>query len=62
MLQPTYDLTIPFLCLYSEKTLIQKDTHTPMFIAAPVTIAQIWKQDKCPLIEEWRKKMRCIIQ
>ena len=27
-----------------------------MFIAAPVTIAQIWKQDKCPLIEEWRKK------
>ena len=43
--------------MYSEKTLIQKDTHTPMFIAAPVTIAKIWKQCKCPLIEEWMKTM-----
>ena len=28
----------------SEETLIQKDTHTPMFIAAPDTITKIWKQ------------------
>ena len=41
MLQPIYDLIIPFLGKYSEKTLIQKDTHTPKFIAAPVTIAKI---------------------
>ena len=29
------------------KTLIQKDTCTPVFIAALFTIARIWKQPKC---------------
>ena len=29
-----YDLAIPFLSMYLEKTLIQKDTCTPMFIEA----------------------------
>ena len=28
-----------------------------MFIAALFTIAKIWKQPKCPLIDEWIKKM-----
>ena len=28
-----------------------------MFIAAVVTIAKTWKQPKCPLTEEWIKKM-----
>ena len=27
-----------------------------MFIAALFTIAKIWKQTKCPLVEEWIKK------
>ena len=27
-----------------------------MFTAALFTIAKIWKQPKCPLIEEWIKK------
>ena len=40
-----------------EKTLIQKDTWTPFFIAALFTIAKIWKQPKCPSIVEWIKKM-----
>ena len=39
------------------KTLIQKDICTPMFIAALFTTAKIEKQPKCPLINEWRKKM-----
>ena len=26
-----------------------------MFIAVPVTIAKIWKQSKCPSIDEWKK-------
>ena len=30
-----------------------------MFIAALFTVAKIWKQAKCPSIDEWRKKM-CI--
>ena len=28
-----------------------------MFIAAPFTIARTWKQPKCPLTDEWIKKM-----
>ena len=42
---------------YPEKTLIQKDTCTPMFIAALFTIAKTWKQSKCPSTDEWIKKM-----
>ena len=34
------------------KTLIQKDTCTPMFIAALFTITKIWKQPKCPSIDK----------
>jgi len=40
-----------------KKNIIQKDTCTPMFIEALLTTAKIWKQSKCPLIEEWVKKM-----
>ena len=35
-----YDPAIPLLGIYSEKTTIQKDTYTPMFIAALFTIAR----------------------
>ena len=38
-------------------TLIQKVTHTPMFIEALFTVAKIWKQPKCPSTDEWIKKM-----
>ena len=31
-----------------------------MFIAALLTIAETWKQPKCPSIDEWIKKMRYI--
>ena len=52
-----YDPAIPLLGIYSEKTIIQKDTRTSMFIAALFTIARTWKQPKCPMIDEWIKKM-----
>ena len=52
-----YDPAISLLGIYLEKTIIRKDTCTPMFIAALFTIARIWKQPKCPLTEEWIKKM-----
>ena len=48
---------LPLLGRYLEKTIIQKDTRTPMFIAALFTIAKTWKQPKCPSTEEWIKKM-----
>ena len=47
--------------IYPEKTIIQKDTCTPMFIAALFTIARTWKLPKCPSMEEWIKKMWYII-
>ena len=40
-----------------QQTMTQKDTCTPMFIAALYTIAKTWKQPKCPSTEEWIKKM-----
>ena len=52
-----YDPVIPLLGIYPEKTIIQKETCTPMFIAAVFTIARTWKQHKCPSTEEWIKKM-----
>ena len=50
-----YDLAIPLLGIYLGKTIIKKDTCTPMFIAALVIIAKTWKQPKCPLTDEWIK-------
>ena len=35
----------------------QKYKCIPMFIAALFTIAKTWKQPKCPLSNEWIKKM-----
>ena len=52
-----YDPAIPLLGIYPDKTITQKDTCTPMFIAALFTIAKTWKQPKCPSTDEWIKKM-----
>ena len=43
--------------MYLEKTIIRKDTCTPVFTAALFTIARTWKQPKCPLTDEWIKKI-----
>ena len=56
----SYDPAIPLLDIYPEKTIIQKDTCTPMFIAALFTIAKTQKQPKCPLTEKWVKNMSYI--
>ena len=42
---------------YFEKIVILRDTRTPVFTAALSTIARAWKQPKCPLTDEWIKKM-----
>ena len=49
----TYDPAIPPLGIYPEKTILQKDTCTPMFTASLFTIAKTWKEFKCPLTDEW---------
>ena len=49
----------PLLGIYLKepKTLIQKNISTPIFIAALLTIAKIWKQPKCPSVDEWIKQL-----
>ena len=51
-----YDPAIPLLDIYPEKSLIQKESCTTIFIAGLFTIARTWKQLKCPLTEECIKK------
>ena len=50
----SYDPAIPLLGIYLDKTIIQKDTCTPLFIAL-ITIAKTQKQPECPLTDEWIK-------
>ena len=45
--KPPDDPTIPLLGICSEETITEKDTCTPVFIAALFTIARTWKQPKC---------------
>ena len=40
--------------------LIKIGSASPVFIVALFTIAKTWKQPKCPLIDEWIKKMQYI--
>ena len=47
------------ICPKDMKTQIQRGTCTPLFIAALSTIAKLWREPKCPLTEEWIRKM-CI--
>ena len=51
------DPAILLLGIYPDKSIIWKDTCTPMFIAALFTITKTWKPSKCPLTEEWIKKI-----
>ena len=51
-LELTYDPAIPLLGIYPEKTVIQRDTCIPMFIALLLEITRTWKQPKCPSIDE----------
>ena len=55
-----YNPAIPLLGIYPEKTIIQKESCTTMFIAALFTIARTWKQPKGPSTDEWIKKTWCI--
>ena len=56
-LELLHDPAFPFLGIYLDKTFIEKDTCTPMFIVALFTIAKTWKKPKCLSKEEWVKKL-----
>ena len=51
-----YDPAIPLLGIHTEETRNERDTGTPMFIAALFIIARTWKQPRCPSADEWIRK------
>ena len=52
-----YDPAMPLLGIHTKETRIERDTRTPVLIAALFTIARTWKQPRCPLAEEWIRKL-----
>ena len=54
-----YDPAVALLGIYPRDTgvLFRRDTCTPMFIAALSTTAKVWKEPKCPSMDEWIKRM-----
>ena len=54
-----FDPASPLPGIDLDKTIIQEDTCTPMFIAASFTTAKMWKQPKYPATDEWTK-MWCV--
>ena len=56
-IKPPYDPAIPLLGIYPEEIKTENDICTPVFTAALFTIARTWKQHRCPLINEWIKKL-----
>ena len=61
-MEQTYNSAISLLRIYLRKpeTLIQKNIFIPMFITTLFTVAKIWKQPKCPSVDEWIKQLWCI--
>ena len=53
----SYDLAVPLLGIYVEKTIIEKDTCTPMLTDTLFTISRTGKQSTCSSAKEWIKKM-----
>ena len=52
-----YDLAIPLLGIHTKEIRSERDTCTPMFIAAQFIIARTWKQPRCPSADEWIRKL-----
>ena len=54
-----FDPGILLLGIYPKNAGAQfeKDICTPMFITALIITAKMWKQPKCPSVDEWIKKM-----
>ena len=51
------DPAIPLLGIHTEETRRERDTCTPVFIAALFIIARTWKQPRCPSADEWMRKL-----
>ena len=51
------DPAIPLLGIHTKETRSERDTCTPVFIAALFKIARTWKQPRCPSAGEWIRKL-----
>lgn len=54
-----HDPAVQLLCIYPKllKAGLQTDIYTHMFMAELLTVAEMWKQPKCPLLDKWIRKM-----
>ena len=48
---------IPLLGIHTKETRSERDTCTPVFIAALFIRARTWKQPRCPSADEWIRKL-----
>ena len=56
-LELPYDPAIPLLGIHTKETRTERDTRTPVFIAALFIIARTWTQPRCPLTDKWIRKL-----
>ena len=52
-----YDPAISLLGIHTKETTSERDTCTPVFIAALFAIARTWKQPRCPSADEWIRRL-----
>ena len=53
----SYEPAIPLLGIHTKETRIERDTCTPMFIAALFIISRTQKQPRCSSADKWIKKL-----
>ena len=52
-----YFPAIPLPGIHTKDTRSERDTCTPVFIAALFVIARTWKQPRCPSADKWIRKL-----
>ena len=56
-IKPPYGPEIPLLGMYPVETKTERDTCIAFFIAALFTMVRTWKPPRCPLTNEWIKRL-----
>ena len=52
-----FDSAIPLLGIYLKEPKTVFWEYIPLCIAVLFTITKVWKQPKCPSVDEWRKQL-----
>ena len=50
-----FSISLRYTCIWKKQSSSARGSCTPMFIAALLTVAKIWKQTMCLSTDEWRK-------